>query len=110
MAFWDDFGDFFPPLLFRCKSQSFQLNHDHYQPERSPTWSSPSKATEGATDSLSSRQLAVMFQRHLMKNFLLLWSNNARLAARYAWTRFQKNRLRASILADTHFVGNAFVD
>ena len=100
-------------LLFRCKSQSFQLIHDHYQ--RNSTWSTPSEATESSTDSLSLRQLTVMLQRqldeedHCARSFLLLRSNNACLTAECVWTRFQNNRSRVSILADTRFVGNAFV-
>jgi hypothetical protein len=61
MAFWDEFGDSLLPSLFRCKSQSFQLIHDHRQ--RSPTWSLPSEAMESSADSLSSHQLAAMLQR-----------------------------------------------
>jgi hypothetical protein len=78
MVFWDDFGDFFPPLLFRCKSQSFQLIHDY---QRSPTWSSPSEATESATDSLSSRQLAAMLQRQFDEEDHLLVAERAELLA-----------------------------
>ncbi|KAN0119148.1 hypothetical protein V8E52_004595 [Russula decolorans] len=79
MVFWDDFGDLSPPLLFRYKSQSFQLTHDHYQ--RSPTWSSPSEATESATDSLSSRELAAMLQRQFDEEDHLLVAERAELAA-----------------------------
>jgi hypothetical protein len=66
-------------FLFRCKSQSFQLIHDHYQ--RSPTWSSPSEATESATDSLSSRQLAAMLQRQFDEEDHLLVAERAELLA-----------------------------
>jgi hypothetical protein len=70
MAFWNDFGDFFRSSLFRCKSQSFQLIHNHHQ--HSPTWSSPSEATESPTNSLSSHQLAAMLQRQIDEEDYLL--------------------------------------
>src|SRR6266852_4321484 len=79
MVFWDDFGDFFFSSLFRCKSQSFQLIHDPYQ--RSPTWFSPSEATESATDSLYSRQLAAMLQRQFDEEDHLLVAEDAELLA-----------------------------
>jgi hypothetical protein len=79
MVFWDDFCDSCP-LLSRCTSQSFQLIHDHYQ--RSPTWSSPSEATEeGATGFLSSRQLAAMLQRQFDEEDHLLVAERAELLA-----------------------------
>jgi Ring finger domain len=59
--------------------QSFQLIHDHYQ--RSPIWSSSSEATEGATDSLSSRQLAAMLQRQFDEEDHLLVEERAELLA-----------------------------
>ena len=79
MVFWDDFGDFLLPLLLRCKSQQFQLIHDYYQ--RNPTWSLPSEATESATDSLSSRQVAAMLQRQFDEEDHLLVAERAELLA-----------------------------
>ena len=80
MAFQDDFGDFLLPQPFRCKSQSFQLIIDRHQ--HSPTWSSPSEATEGSTNSLSSRHLAAMLQRQLdEENYLLAMEHADLLAA-----------------------------
>jgi hypothetical protein len=79
MAFWDDFGEFFLRSLFRCKSQLFQLTRDHLQ--HGPTWSSPSEATESATDSLSSRQLAAMLQRQFDEEDHLLATEHAELLA-----------------------------
>ena len=79
MVFWNSFGDFLLPPLLRCKSQSYQLIHDHYQ--GSPTLSSPSETTESATDSLSSRQLAAMLQRQFDEEDHLLVTERAELLA-----------------------------
>jgi hypothetical protein len=79
MAFWDAFGDFLLPSLFRCKSQLFQLIHDHHQ--HSPTWSLPSEATAGPTDTLSSRHLAAMLQRQFYEEDYLLAAEHADLLA-----------------------------
>jgi hypothetical protein len=78
MAFRGDFGDSLLPSLFRCKSQSFQLTHDYHQ--HSPTCL-PGEATESATDSLSSRQLAAMLQRQFDEEDHLLVAERAELLA-----------------------------
>ena len=81
MAFRDGFGDSLLPSLFRCKLQSLQLIHDHYQ--HPPTWSSPSdsEAIESSTDTISSRQLAAMLQRHFDEEDRLLAIEHADLLA-----------------------------
>jgi len=48
---------------------------------RGPVWSSPSEATESATDSLSSRQLAAMLQRQFDEEDHVLVAERAELLA-----------------------------
>jgi hypothetical protein len=69
---------------------------------------------ESPAHSLSSGQLAAMLQRQfdeeLLRNVQILSQLRRSLTADHARARFRKNRSRASSLADTRFVGNAFVD
>jgi hypothetical protein len=79
MAFRDGFGSFLFPSLSRCKSQSFQLIHDHHQ--HSPTWSSPSEATGSSTDPLHSRRFAAILQRQFDEEDYRLATEHAELLA-----------------------------